>query len=103
MPDSSSKTTMPKFHLDMSLELNNSLLLSITEQFVITVKTTAAESPWSNGMLERHNGILAKIIEKLDIGKACECTRIPAHIILKIHVRCAAHLKHCIEYFPTCS
>ena len=37
----------------------------MAEQFNITLKTTAAESPWSNGMVERHNGILAKTIEKL--------------------------------------
>ena len=33
--------------------------------FKINVKLTAAESPWSNGMVERHNAILAKTIEKL--------------------------------------
>ena len=42
-------------------EFNNSLFL-IIEQFNITLKTTAAESPWSNGMVERHNSILAKTI-----------------------------------------
>ena len=42
-------------------EFNNSLFL-IIEQFNITLKTTAAESPWSKGMVERHNGILAKTV-----------------------------------------
>ena len=36
-------------------EFNNSLFLNMAEQFNITLKTTAAESPWSNGMMERHN------------------------------------------------
>ena len=45
-------------------EFNNSLFLNMTEQFNITLKTTAVEPPWSNGMMERHNGILAKTIEK---------------------------------------
>ena len=37
----------------------------MAEQSNITLKTTAAESPWSNGKVERHNNILAKTIEKL--------------------------------------
>ena len=37
----------------------------MVEMFKINVKRTAAESPWSNGMVERHNAILAKTIEKL--------------------------------------
>ena len=40
-------------------EFNNSLFLNMTEQFnTITLETTAAESPWSNGMVKRHNGYL---------------------------------------------
>ena len=50
---------------DYGSEFNNSLFLNMAEQCHITLKTTAAESPWSNGMMERHNGILAKTIEKL--------------------------------------
>ena len=45
-------------------EFNNSLFLNMGEQFNITLKITA-ESSWSNSMVERHNGILAKTIEKL--------------------------------------
>ena len=37
----------------------------MAEQFNITMKTTAAESPWSNDIVERHNDILAKTTEKL--------------------------------------
>ena len=37
----------------------------MAEQFNVTLKTTAAELPWSYGMVERHNGILTKTIEKL--------------------------------------
>ena len=29
------------------------------------LKTTAAESAWSNGLVERHNGVLANIINKI--------------------------------------
>ena len=35
------------------------------EQSNIALKTTAAESPWSKDMMGKHNGILAKTIEKL--------------------------------------
>ena len=31
----------------------------------IELKSTAAESVWSNGMVERHNGILANMMEKV--------------------------------------
>ena len=46
-------------------EFNNRLFLNMAEQFNVTLKTTAAELPWLNGMVERHNGILTKTIEKL--------------------------------------
>ena len=35
------------------------------EKMGITVQCTAAESPWSNGVNERHNGLLGSMIEKL--------------------------------------
>ena len=34
------------------------------ESLGIVVKTTAAESPWSNGLVERHNLILADMLDK---------------------------------------
>ena len=40
------------------------VILNMGEQFNITSKTTAPKSPWSNSMVERHNGILAKTIKK---------------------------------------
>ena len=46
---------------DNGAEFNNSLFLNMAEQF--TLKITVAEFPWSNGMVERHSGILAKSIE----------------------------------------
>ena len=41
-------------------ELNNELLY---EQFNITMKSTAAEAPWSNGIAERHDAVLGKMIK----------------------------------------
>ena len=30
---------------------------------------TATESPWSNGLVERHNGVLGNIVRKMMSGK----------------------------------
>jgi hypothetical protein len=35
------------------------------------MKTTAAFAPWSNGVVERHNGLLAEMIEKIQSEKGC--------------------------------
>ena len=47
-----------KFLTDNGGEFMNSEFLDLCEQMNITVKTTAAESPWSNGLVERHNLVL---------------------------------------------
>ena len=46
-------------------EFNNNDLRTMCEQFSIEVTTSAAESPWSNGIVERHNAIVGIMIEKL--------------------------------------
>lgn len=43
-------------------EFNNDEFHDMCENFNIEVKTTAAYSPWSNGLLERHNQILSNIL-----------------------------------------
>ena len=48
-------------------EFNNELLREVCEQFNITIKSTAAEAPWSNGIVERHNTVLGKMIKKLKL------------------------------------
>ena len=35
------------------------------EALGITVKTTAAESPWSNGLVERRNLVLSEMLDKI--------------------------------------
>ena len=40
---------------DNGREFNDNLFTSMAEIFNIIVKLTAAESPWSNGMVEQHN------------------------------------------------
>ena len=46
-------------------EFNNEDMRNMAESFNIEVKTTAAYSPWSNGLLERHNQTLTEILLKV--------------------------------------
>lgn len=54
-----------KFLVDNGGEFANDQLISLAEQFGITIKTTAAESPWSNGIVERHNQTLSNMLDKV--------------------------------------
>lgn len=53
-------------------EFNNSEVRDMAENFNIEVKTTAAYSPWSNGLLERHNQTLTEILLKVKSGNNCD-------------------------------
>ncbi|CAC5425238.1 unnamed protein product [Mytilus coruscus] len=44
-------------------EFNNDEVRDMAENFNIEVKTTAAYSPWSNGLLERHNQTLTDTLQ----------------------------------------
>ena len=44
-------------------EFVNQEFNEMCEKFDITVSTSPAESPWCNGVIERHNGILGKMID----------------------------------------
>ena len=46
-------------------EFNNELLHELCEQFNISVKSRAAEAPWSNGTVEQYNAVLGKISKLL--------------------------------------
>ena len=46
-------------------EFNNEDLREMGEKLNTTITTTAAESPWSNGINERHNAILDDMIVKV--------------------------------------
>lgn len=60
-----------KFLTDNGGEFVNQDFLDVAEKFNVTVLTTAAESPWSNGLCEKHNGILADHVEKTMAGARC--------------------------------
>ena len=53
-----------KFLSDNGGEFVNEEFNEMAEKFNITVLTTAAESPWSNGLCEKHNGIIGDMIHK---------------------------------------
>ena len=59
------------FLSDNGGEFVNEDLIELGEQFNIFLKTTAAESPWSNGMCERHNEILADLVRKVQLDNQC--------------------------------
>ena len=58
--DRSSKS----FLIDNGGEFNNSEFISFCENFNINIKTTAAESSWSNGLVG-HNGMLGNNVRKM--------------------------------------
>ena len=51
--------------VDNGGEFDNQDFHDFCENLNITIKTTAAESPWSNGMVERHNGIIGESVAKI--------------------------------------
>ena len=59
-----------RFLSDNGGEFSNESFRELCEKVNITVHTTAAESPWSNGLCERHNLVLADMITKVieDVG-----------------------------------
>ena len=60
-----------KFHTDNGGEFVNESLIQLSHQFGITLNTTAAYSLWSNGTIERHNLVLAELVEKIAADTKC--------------------------------
>ena len=54
-----------KFLTDNGGEFASSTFLELAESMNIRVLNTAAESPWSNGLVERHNGTLGVMLNKI--------------------------------------
>ena len=59
------------FLSDNGGEFSNEEFRELGERFNINIKTTAAESPWSNGLVERHNAIMGDMIEKTMVDTKC--------------------------------
>ena len=54
-----------KFMVDNGGEFANSKFIELAESMNIRIITTAAYSPWSNGLVERHNATLAETLHKV--------------------------------------
>ena len=46
-------------------EFHNQEFMDLCDKCNIKILTTAAESPWSNGLVEKHNGILGNMVAKM--------------------------------------
>ena len=61
-----------KFLVDNGGEFNNEDFRSLCENVNILILTTAAESTWCNGLIERHNAIVAYTVTKTIEDAGCE-------------------------------
>ena len=53
------------FLSDNGGEFKNELFTEMGEQLNINIKTTAAESPWSKGTVEKQNRVIGNMMEKV--------------------------------------
>ena len=61
-----------KILVDNGGEFDNTEFQTLCENFYIRIYTTAAESPWSNGLIERHNAILGQTVTKTTEDIKCD-------------------------------
>ncbi len=61
-----------RLYSDNGGEFNNQEIRDMAENFNIETRTTAGYSPWSNGLLERHNQTLTEIILKVKRENRCD-------------------------------
>ena len=73
-----------RFLSDNGGEFVNCEFLDMCEAFGIVVLTTAAESPWSNGLCERHNAFLADMLQKVSEEQKCD---LPTALCWAIHAK----------------
>ena len=77
-------------------EFNNHLFRKLGEQFNIVIMSTPAESPWSNGIVERHNTVLGKMVHKLMIDEK----RSPIGVVVARSASIRNVLNTCYDYSP---
>ena len=61
-----------KFSVDNGGEFNNEDFCSLCENVNICILTTAVESPWTNGLIERHNVIVGYSVTKTMEDAGCD-------------------------------
>ena len=77
-----------KLLADNGGKFSNSEMRSLGEAFSIKLVNTAAESPWSNGVCERLNGVLSKLVAKILDDISCE---LPVALAWAVSARNAYH------------
>ena len=78
-------------------EFNNELLKEMSDHLNIFICSTAGESPWSNGITERHNAILGNMINKLLLDKSNNYS-IEAKVAWAVSAKNALH--NCYGFSP---
>ena len=63
--------TPKRMLFDNGGEFCNQLIEELAELFNTEILTTAGESPWSNGITERHNAIIGAMVEKVMCDVKC--------------------------------
>ena len=61
-----------KFLSDNGGEFMNHQFIDMCEKMNVSVKNTAGESPWSNGLVERHNLVIAEMMDKVLAESECD-------------------------------
>ena len=61
-----------KIFSDCGGEFNNEEMRALGEAYNMRVLTTAAESPWSNGVCERLNGVIGNLVSKIIEDTNCD-------------------------------
>ena len=56
---------------DNGSEFNNQVFRELGQLLNIEVKTTGAEPPWSNGIIEQYNGIIGNMVDKILHDQNC--------------------------------
>ena len=64
---------------DNGREFNIDVFRELSGKFNITIKATAVELPWSNGIVARHDAVLEKTTNKFITDKII---KYPLHVIL---------------------
>ena len=60
-----------QFSSDNGGEFNNCDIQDMTQNLHVEIATTAAESPWSNGVVERHNAVIGNKVDKIIADADC--------------------------------
>ena len=78
-------------------EFSNDLFHVLDEQFNINVKTTPGECPWPDAIVERHNAVLGKMVNKLLLD---ENNKYPIDVIVAWAVSAKNASHTCYGYSP---